>query len=108
MLVEAGPVTSSAYTDATPVGLKPQPSDEELTDVLERVSLGHLMSSCDGLDANVEWASVLSLGEQQRLAFARLLISKPRLALMDESTSALDEENEVRNVLVIRLLSFPH
>ncbi|BBN02774.1 vitamin B12/bleomycin/antimicrobial peptide transport system ATP-binding/permease protein [Marchantia polymorpha subsp. ruderalis] len=90
-----GPVTSSAYTDATPVGLKPQPSDEELTDVLERVSLGHLMSSCDGLDANVEWASVLSLGEQQRLAFARLLISKPRLALMDESTSALDEENEM-------------
>ncbi|KAG6544876.1 hypothetical protein Mapa_013566 [Marchantia paleacea] len=90
-----GPVTASASTNATPVGLKPQPSDEELIDVLERVSLGHLMNSCDGLDANVEWASVLSLGEQQRLAFARLLISKPRLALMDESTSALDEENEM-------------
>jgi ABC-type uncharacterized transport system fused permease/ATPase subunit len=43
----------------------------------------------------LEWSSVLSLGEQQRLAFARVLLSKPSLALMDESTSALDEDNEV-------------
>lgn len=63
--------------------------------MLERVRLGHLMDRCDGLDSNVEWASVLSLGEQQRLAFARLLLSRPQLALMDESTSALDEDNEV-------------
>lgn len=53
------------------------------------------MDRCDGLDSYVEWASVLSLGEQQRLAFARLLLSRPQLALMDESTSALDEDNEV-------------
>lgn len=43
----------------------------------------------------LEWSSVLSLGEQQRLAFARVLLSKPSIALMDESTSALDEDNEV-------------
>ncbi|KAL2644635.1 hypothetical protein R1flu_012222 [Riccia fluitans] len=86
---------SVASSDIQPLNLKPQPGDEELIDVLERVSLGQLMNSCDGLDANVEWASVLSLGEQQRLAFARLLISRPRLALLDESTSALDEENEM-------------
>jgi len=54
------------------------------------------MDRCDGLDSYVEWASVLSLGEQQRLAFARLLLSRPQLALMDESTSALDENNEVQ------------
>lgn len=42
-----------------------------------------------------EWASALSLGEQQRLAFARLLLSKPSLVLLDEATSALDEANEV-------------
>lgn len=53
------------------------------------------MDGCDGLDALMEWSSVLSLGEQQRIAFARLLISKPRLALLDEATSALDEDNEV-------------
>ncbi|XP_024378905.1 ABC transporter D family member 2, chloroplastic [Physcomitrium patens] len=71
------------------------PNDDQLVEALERVQLGHLMDRCDGLDSSVEWASVLSLGEQQRLAFARLLLSRPQLALMDESTSALDEKNEV-------------
>lgn len=71
------------------------PNDDQLVEVLERVRLGHLMDRCDGLDSYVEWASVLSLGEQQRLAFARLLLSRPQLALMDESTSALDENNEI-------------
>jgi ABC-type uncharacterized transport system fused permease/ATPase subunit len=70
------------------------PNDNDLTQVLECVRLGHLMDRPDGLDSAVEWASVLSLGEQQRLAFARLLLSRPQLALMDESTSALDEDNE--------------
>jgi putative ATP-binding cassette transporter len=40
----------------------------------------------------LDWADVLSLGEQQRLAFARLLINQPRFAVMDEATSALDIE----------------
>ncbi len=63
--------------------------------------MGHLMDRPDGLDSAVEWASVLSLGEQQRLAFARLLLSRPQLALMDESTSALDEDNEVPVLIVL-------
>lgn len=70
------------------------PSDEQLVQVLEAVNLGTLLDRCDGLDSQVEWSSVLSLGEQQRLAFARLLLARPTLALMDESTSALDEGNE--------------
>ena len=52
-----------------------------------------------------DWASVLSLGEQQRLAFARLLLAKPTLVLLDESTSALDETNEVM-ILILLLYSF--
>eukprot|EP00898_Chlorokybus_atmophyticus_P002600 jgi/Chlat1/3340/Chrsp23S03775 len=67
---------------------RPVPTDEELVEALETVRL------TGGLDALTEWSSVLSLGEQQRLAFARLLLAKPRLALLDESTSALDSENE--------------
>jgi len=43
----------------------------------------------------VEWSSTLSLGEQQRIAFARVLLASPRLVLLDEATSALDEEAEV-------------
>lgn len=73
-----------------------KPTSEDLLQVLNDVSLGHLLSRFDGLDSTHEWSSVLSLGEQQRLAFGRLLLSKPTLALLDESTSALDEANEAR------------
>lgn len=37
---------------------------------------------------------MLSLGEQQRLAFGRILIQKPKLVFLDEATSALDERNQ--------------
>jgi len=72
-----------------------KPTAEDLMEVLEVVRLGDILSRFNGLDSMYEWSSVLSLGEQQRLAFARLLLSKPRLVLLDESTSALDEANEV-------------
>ncbi|CAM9136191.1 unnamed protein product [Ectocarpus sp. 6 AP-2014] len=76
--------------------------DDELLDLLEKVDLGRLavmMGSGDahaGLGAVRDWSDMLSLGEQQRLAFARLLYNKPTLAILDESTSALDLANEER------------
>ncbi|XP_043702229.1 ABC transporter D family member 2, chloroplastic [Telopea speciosissima] len=73
----------------------PKPNVDDLIRVLEDVRLGYILSRFNGLDSTNEWSSVLSLGEQQRLAFARLLLSKPKLVLLDESTSALDEDNEV-------------
>ncbi|XP_010260906.2 PREDICTED: ABC transporter D family member 2, chloroplastic [Nelumbo nucifera] len=77
-------------------GEKPKkPTLDDLIRVLEDVRLGYILSRLNGLDKTYEWSSVLSLGEQQRLAFARLLLSKPKLVLLDESTSALDEANEV-------------
>jgi putative ATP-binding cassette transporter len=69
-------------------------TDELLQKVLEQVNLAHLSERVGGFDVELEWADILSLGEQQRLAFARLLLSKPRYAILDESTSALDVENE--------------
>lgn len=71
-----------------------KPGTDDLIKILEDVRLGYILARF-GLDSTHEWSSVLSLGEQQRLAFARLLLSKPQLALLDESTSALDEANEV-------------
>jgi ABC-type uncharacterized transport system fused permease/ATPase subunit len=71
-----------------------KPKTDDLIQVLEDVRIGYILSRF-GLDSTYEWSSVLSLGEQQRLAFARLLLSKPKLVLLDESTSALDEANEV-------------
>ncbi|KAD3067036.1 hypothetical protein R6Q59_018834 [Mikania micrantha] len=73
-----------------------QPNTDDLIKALEDVQLGYLLSRFNGLDSTNEWSSVLSLGEQQRLAFARLLLSRPDLVLLDESTSALDEANEAR------------
>ncbi|XP_076947874.1 ABC transporter D family member 2, chloroplastic-like [Bidens hawaiensis] len=70
-----------------------QPKTDDLVKALEDVRLGYVLSRF-GLDTVNEWSSVLSLGEQQRLAFARLLLSQPDLVLLDESTSALDEGNE--------------
>lgn len=72
-----------------------KPTTDDLMRTLEKVCLGHIADRFGGLDSIHEWSSVLSLGEQQRLAFARLLLSQPKLALLDESTSALDEANEV-------------
>lgn len=69
-------------------------SDEELQDALNKVDLGELPARMGGLDSVRSWSTVLSLGEQQRLAFARLLIGKPSLAILDESSSALDLEAE--------------
>jgi ABC-type multidrug transport system ATPase subunit len=45
-------------------------------------------------DKNIEWDKELSLGEQQRLAFSRLFFHKPKFAILDESSSALDSINE--------------
>ncbi len=60
-------------------------------DALEKVGLGALG---DRLADEERWDRVLSLGEQQRLAFARLLLQKPRWIFLDEATAALDEANQ--------------
>ncbi len=69
-------------------------SDEQLRSALRTVRLEDLPERVGGFDAELDWADVLSLGEQQRLAFARLFLNRPGFAVLDEATSALDVENE--------------
>ncbi len=74
--------------------LEREVADQKLQEVLVQAHLPDLVDRVGGLDVDLDWADVLSLGEQQRLAFARLLINRPRFAVLDEATSALDVENE--------------
>ena len=90
----------------------PQPSDrfsdDQLRHVLEEVRLGELVSRYPDLDINQDWPRLLSLGEQQRLAFARLLLNSPRFVVLDEATSALDVKTErwLYELLVQRQMAF--
>jgi putative ATP-binding cassette transporter len=69
-------------------------SDEQLLEILELVHLPRLAERVGGLDASHDWEKLLSVGEQQRLAFARVLVHEPRIVILDEATSALDSGNE--------------
>ena len=73
--------------------------DEELIAALNDVALGHLTGS---LNETLDWSKTLSPGEQQRIAFARLLLHKPSLIFLDESTAALDEGNEYALYRLVR------
>src|SRR5829696_7529376 len=66
-------------------------SDDQAREVLRAVQLAHLT---DLLDTEGEWSKILSPGEQQRLAFGRILLARPALIFLDETTTALDEGME--------------
>jgi vitamin B12/bleomycin/antimicrobial peptide transport system ATP-binding/permease protein len=70
--------------------------EHRLQEALEQVNLTDLADRFGGFNAQQDWADILSLGEQQRLTFARLLLNKPNYAILDEATSALDLANEER------------
>ena len=71
----------------------------KITRVLEQVQLAHLQ---DHLEQEQDWSRILSLGEQQRLAFARLLLHKPKVAFLDEASASLDEGMEHAMYRLIR------
>lgn len=69
-------------------GLAQPEDDARLADALRQVNLGHLAARLEDVQ---DWSRVLSLGEQQRIAFARVLYNRPAIVFLDEATSATDE-----------------
>ena len=74
-------------------------ADENIRDILMRCGLEHLIAR---IDETEQWSSLLSGGEQQRLAFARVLIHPPDILIMDEPTSSLDELSQFRMMEYMR------
>jgi putative ATP-binding cassette transporter len=70
-------------------------ADEHLMRVLHQVRLEALVQRVGGLDQEHDWRSMLSLGEQQLIAFARLLLAHPDYAFLDEAVSALSERHRL-------------
>jgi len=77
-------------------------SDTRLREVLEQVHLPDLPRRIGGFDVELDWLNLLSLGEQQRITFARVLLGKPRIVFLDESTTALDLESESQMYELLR------
>jgi ABC-type uncharacterized transport system fused permease/ATPase subunit len=88
--------------------LKRALTDQDLLDVLDKVDLGQLASRVGdgdpikGLQVVLDWSNTLSLGEQQRLAFGRVVVNTPKLVILDEATSALDMVAEAKMYILLR------
>lgn len=79
-------------TSAEAVSYPLETADEEiLSPLLVECGLSHLMEKTD---TEADWSHILSLGEQQKLAFVRVFLRKPKWVFLDEATSAMDEETE--------------
>lgn len=79
----------------------PENADDNLAGLLEHFGLQKLAAQLDVVE---DWSRILSLGEQQRLAFIRILLLRPDIVFLDESTSALDEPREAQAYEILHQL----
>jgi putative ATP-binding cassette transporter len=75
-----------------PPGASP-PDEAKVAEALEAVGLGPALERLGGLESEHDWPNALSPGEQQRLAIARLLLTRPSYAILDHATDALPPDD---------------
>lgn len=94
--------------DQFPTTREDSVSEEGILSVLRKVHLDTLAQQVGGLDTEHNWGSTLSLGEQQLIAFARLLLAKPDFAFLDHAASALSEPQraEIYQLLASTAISY--
>lgn len=76
--------------------------DEELLKMLSNLDMDPILARADGLDNEMDWDDILSLGEQQMIAFARLFLAKPKFAMLDRVTTALPPEDVTHMLNMMR------
>lgn len=92
-LIEGSLRDQIVYPNTTPAA---KITDQEIVQLLQKVRLSHLSGLVKSYDTvyGQEWSKMLSPGEQQRLVFSRIFYWKPRFAVLDEATSAMDKDTE--------------
>ena len=83
-------------------------SDERLLAALEELGLSGVLDRAKGLDEEQDWPSFLSLGEEQLLAFTRLLLAAPQFAFLDRVYSALSPEQAWQILLKLSMDSISY
>jgi putative ATP-binding cassette transporter len=83
-------------------------SDERILEILKALHLEPVLQRAGGLDEEQDWASVLSLGEEQLLAFTRLLLATPCFAFLDRVCTALSDEqvDQIHKMLIGNGISY--
>ncbi len=89
-------------------GEEAQVSDQQMVDTLEELGLGPVLARAGGLDVEQDWGSILSLGEEQLLAFTRLLLAQPRFAFLDRVYTALSAEHATQILLMLSMRSITY
>lgn len=77
-------------------------SATHLEEVLRQTGLSSTVARAGGLDAEMDWPNVLSVGEQQLIGFVRLMLRRPSFVLLDEATSAIDPDTVKRLYRLMR------